>query len=81
MSVIQILGQDDQPAPATPPAPAELYGRLQAYWDEAFDLCAERFGEGPCHRLLGYGPTILEEKKISWYYWLIGGVLIGKVIL
>jgi len=81
MSVIQILGQDEEPAPVTPPAPADLYAGLQVYWQEAFDLCAERFGEGPCHRLLGYGPTILAEKKVPWYYWLIGGVLIGKVIL
>lgn len=81
MSVIQILGQDDEPAPAILPSPVELYAGLQGYWEEAFDLCAERFGEGPCHRLLGYGPTILEEKKIPWYGWLIGGILIGKVIL
>lgn len=88
MQIIEGLGQTPeqaiQPVPITD-IQAQAYAGLQMFWNRVREECEERFTPGQCQALLGVRPTILQPRRqdegIKWYWWLLIGVGVGKVIL
>ncbi len=82
--VIQPVGQQ---IPAQPIEYVEdtVYGGLQAFWGRIRGECEEVFTPSQCQSLLGVRPTILEPQQyqegIAWYWLVLIGVGIGKVVL
>ncbi len=65
--------------------PAQAVSYQQAF-DAAFAACSGLIGEAECRRLLGYAPFLCpppQQKPLTsnWWFWLLVGLLAGKVIL
>lgn len=83
MKVIQPVGQSIQPQPVMQ-IPQQAYTGLQNFWHRTRVECEKVFSPGQCQSLLGTRPTMLapgEREGLAWYWLVLIGVGIGKVIL
>ena len=86
MTLIQPLGQNQQ---SIQPQPMEqiqqqVYASLQSFWLRTREECEKHFTPSQCQALLGVRPTMLEpgpREGIAWYWKVLVGVAIWKVVL
>jgi hypothetical protein len=83
---IQSLGQES-PVPVTGQPiitlPEESMIQMGTVWNYLYDQCEALLSPAQCRQLLGYRPIVLTEKDmplgLKWYWWLIIGMLLGRV--